>query len=161
MKNRRKNKSTISLKKLATSTYRIVVVCLALLFVYSLLDRILMHPPAKSERSDESPPTRIEKVIQISVENECGQQNVAMIFTNYLRRRGFDVVESRNGSTFDRQITQVVDAAGNIENANRVAFALGVDKSNVVQRIDSHAYVDVKVLIGKDFWKLKPQKTLE
>lgn len=161
MKNRRKNKSTSSFKKLATSIFRIVVAGVAFLLVYSFLDRMFIHPPAKSERTDDSLPTRVEKVIQISVENECGQQNVAMIFTNFLRKRGFDVVESGNGSTFDRQITQVVDAAGNIENAKRVASALGVDKSNIVQRIDPHAYVDVKVLIGKDFSKLKPKQALE
>ncbi|MGC8594638.1 MAG: LytR C-terminal domain-containing protein [Candidatus Kryptoniota bacterium] len=161
MKNRRRIKSTINLKKLAAYTFRIVVVGIALLFVYSFLDRLFIHPPARSERTDDTPPTRVERVIQVSVENECGQPNVALIFTNFLRRRGFDVVESGNGSTFDRQITQVVDAAGNLENAKRVASALGVDRSNVVQKIDPHAYVDVKVLIGKDFSKLKPKWALE
>jgi|YelNatPaOPRAMG01_1025707.scaffolds.fasta_scaffold00288_3 hypothetical protein len=161
MKSRRKNKSALSLKKLFTSIFRIAVAGVAFLLLYSFMDRLFIHPPAKSERSDDTPPTRVEKVIQISVENECGQQNVAMIFTNFLRKRGFDVVETGNGSSFDRQITMVVDAAGNLENAKRVATALGVDESNVVQRIDPHAYVDVKVLIGRDFSKLKPKQALE
>ncbi len=120
-----------------------------------------MHPPAESERADLKSPTRIEKVIQISVRNECGAQDVAMDFTDFLRRRGFDVVETTNGDRFDRKFTTVVNASGNYENALRVAEALGVNKEHVVTKPDPESYVDVEVLIGMDYANLKPRMGIE
>jgi hypothetical protein len=140
---------------------QIIVVLFAVALVYSMVDRFLIHPPVKANRSDEKSPTKIEKLIQVSVRNECGARNIAMDFTFYLRKRGFDVVETTNGSTPDRQMTVVVDATGNYNNALRVAQALGVKKENVLTKLDPHSYVDVEVLIGKDFQNLKPNESIE
>ncbi len=84
-----------------------------------------------------------------------------MNFTFYLRKRGFDVVETANGVIPDRQTTAVVDAAGNYQNALRVAQALGVKKENVVTKLDPRSYVDVEVLIGRDYQTLKPNEGIE
>jgi len=145
-------------KRIAVVAGRIAVVCLAAVLVYSLLYRFVLHPPVVAERADGNSPTKAEKLIQVSVRNECGARDVAMVFTSYLRRRGFDVVETRNGDVPDRLVTTVVDAAGNLGNALRVAEALGVSRQNVVTKLDPHSYVDVEVLIGKDFQQLNPNK---
>ncbi len=139
----------------------VVVVVFAGVLIYSMVDRLLVHPPAEAERADVNSPTKIEKVIQISVRNECGAKDVAMDFTNFLRRRGFDVVETTNGSMFDREFTTVVNASGNYENALRVAEALGVKKEYVITKLDPQSYVDVEVLIGKDYENLKPRTGIE
>lgn len=160
-RNRGKRKFTVGVKKYVTITARAIVLLFAALLAYSLVDHFFIHPPALSERTGSNAPTRVEQQIQITVRNECGTDGVAMDFTNFLRRRGFDVVETTNGSVFDRPVTTVVDAAGNFENALRVAEALGVKRKNVITRPDPHAYVDVVVLIGKDYYKLKPRESVE
>ncbi len=160
-RNRGKQKFTAGIKKYLTVAAQAVVLLFAALLVYSLVDHFFINPPALSKRTDLEAPTRVERQIQISVRNECGTDGVAMDFTDFLRQRGFDVVETTNGSIFDRPVTTVVDAAGNFENALRVAEALGVKKQNVIIKPDPHAYVDVEVLIGKDYYKLKPRESIE
>jgi len=138
-----------------------VVVLFAAVLVYSVVDRFLIRPPARPGRVGENSPTKIEKLIQVSIRNECGTKDMAMNFTSYLRKRGFDVVEAINGSVPDRSVTMVVDAAGNYQNALRVAEALGVGKQNVITKPDPRSYVDVEVLIGKDYHNLKPNESME
>ena len=160
-RHRGKKKFSGSAKRFVTAAAQVLALLLAAVLVYSLLDRFFIHPPVKFDRAEANAPTKIEKHIQVSVRNECGTQNVAMTFTYYLRKRGFDVVETTNGSVFDRQATEVVDAAGNYQNALRVAEALGVKKENVITKLDPQSYVDVKVLIGKDYQNLKPNMSIE
>lgn len=147
--------------RLVSVSVLVVVVLVAVTLVYSMVDRFILHPTAQAERADANSPTKIERVIQISVRNECGAKDVAMDFTNFLRRRGFDVVETTNGSMFDRRFTTVVNASGDYQNALRVAEALGVKKENVVTKLDPQSYVDVEVLIGKDYENLKPRTGIE
>lgn len=137
------------------------IVGLAAVLIYSMANRFLVNPPADSMRADAESPTRVETVIQISVQNECGAKDVAMGFTNFLRKRGFDVVETGNGNKFSREFTTVVNTSGNYDNALRVAEALGVKKKHVVTNIDPRSYVDVEVLIGKDYKDLKPRMGIE
>ena len=75
--------------------------------------------------------------------------------TAYLRARGFDVVEYRNYRSFDVQETLVIDRAGNRDNAEKVAYALGVGKGNIIEQINEDYYVDVSVLLGRDYASLK------
>ncbi len=144
-----------------TVAYQSFVVSLAIILVGSLIDHFIINPTVSSLRMETTSPTKVEKHIQVSVRNECGVSNIAMDYTDFLRKRGFDVVETDNGSGFDRKTTTVVDATGNYQNALKVAEVLGVQKRNVVTRIDPHAYVDVEVLIGSDYVNLKPKEGIE
>jgi len=95
-------------------------------------------------------------VIQIDVLNGCGDPGMAGKCSAFLRARGFDVVEMRNYKTFDLGESLVIDRAGNRENAERVAYALSVPKRNIIQQINQDYYVDVSVVIGKDYKTLRP-----
>ena len=52
----------------------------------------------------------------------------------------------------------VIDRVGNLKNAEKVAYALGVKKQNIVQQLNQDYYVDVSVVIGKDHSSLKPSQ---
>ena len=160
MKRRSENFFTRATKFLAVPS-QLLILLFAVVLAYSFLDRFVIHPSMESERTEKDAPTKIEKQIQVSVRNECGVKDIAMDFTFYLRKRGFDVVETTNGSVFDREFTTVVDAAGNFRNAVKFAQALGVKKQNVVTKLDPKSYVDVEVLIGKDYQSLKPNEGIE
>lgn len=95
------------------------------------------------------------KLIQIDVLNGCGVSGAASKTGTYLRKRGFDVVEVRNYKSFEVKKTLVVDRVGNLGQARRVARALGVDETNILQEINYDYYVEVSVVVGKDFPSLR------
>jgi hypothetical protein len=118
---------------------------------YSFARRQLFRPPVETARSDAAP----AEVIQIDVLNGCGISKAASGVTAYLRSRGYDVVEMRNYKTFDVGESLVIDRTGNLETARKVAYALGVREKNIVQQINHDYYVDVSVVIGKDYQRLR------
>ena len=91
------------------------------------------------------------KPVQIDFLNGCGTPGVAWKFTTHLRQQGFDVVEMRNYKSFDIQQTLVVDRVGNLSLARNVAAALGVSSTNIIQEINPDYFVDVSIVIGKDY----------
>lgn len=95
------------------------------------------------------------RAIQLDVLNGSGQPKLAQRLTDYLRARGFDVVEFGNYGSSEVEATQVLDRAGNLEAAKQVAAALGVPQERVQQKIDKSLYLDVSVIIGKDYSRLK------
>ena len=117
---------------------------------YSFIARNFINPPIQTKTDN--------KVIQIDVLNGCGIPGVAIKFTDYLRARGFDVLEMGNYKSFDVEETLVIDRTGKSDNAHKVAYALGVDDKNIIQQISPDAYLDCTVVIGKDFNNLKPMK---
>lgn len=120
--------------------------------LYSLLARTVFSPPVESDRSGVAAGT----TIQLDVFNGCGVPNAGTQFTSYLRARGFDVVEIRNYKTFDVDESLVIDRTGDMNNAQKVAYALGIGKEHIIQQINQDYYVDVSVVIGKDYKSLKP-----
>ena len=117
---------------------------LVVVLAWSFANRMIFRPPV-------DPGT-----IQLDVLNGCGLPGAGTSATAYLRARGFDVVEYRNYRNFDVRESLVIDRAGSRENAEKVAYALGIRKANVIQQINQDYYVDVSVLIGRDYPTLKP-----
>jgi hypothetical protein len=135
----------------------IIIGALGLLVVvlaWSFTSRVFIRPPVDPVRSGSSTPG----TIQLDVLNGCGLPGAGTSITAYLRARGFDVVEYRNYRNFDVRESIVIDRAGSRENAEKVAYALGIRKTNVIQQINQDYYVDVTVLIVRDFPTLKPSQ---
>jgi hypothetical protein len=80
---------------------------------------------------------------------------LAATFTKKLRENGFDVVESGNFETYDIKETIVIDRSGYIENAKRVAKALGIAEKNIIQQLATTYYLDATVVIGSDYKQLQ------
>jgi hypothetical protein len=127
---------------------------LVLVLAYSFASRMIFRPPVDPVRSGSTTPG----TIQLDVLNGCGAPGAGTSATAYLRARGFDVVEYRNYRSFDVRESLVIDRAGNRENAEKVAYALGIRKGNIIQQINQDYYVDVSVLIGRDYPALKPSQ---
>jgi len=96
--------------------------------------------------------------LQIDVQNGCGVQGIADRFTEFLQAKGFDVVEKGNFSSSDIKITMVIDRAGNMKNAKRVAQTLGVSEKYVIQQMNNNYFLDATVVIGMDYEELLPFK---
>lgn len=121
---------------------------------YSFVVRHVIRPPVEVVRDGDAG----RAVIQIDVLNGSGIPGAASECTAYLRSRGYDVVEMRNYKRNDVRESLVIDRTGSLENARRVAYALGVPAKNIVQQINEDYYVDVSVLVGRDFRSLKPSE---
>lgn len=125
---------------------------LLILLLAALFTRII-YPRIFNERA-ELQSDLISEIIQIEVLNGCGVSGIANAYTGLLRSNGFDVVETGNFETFDLQETVVISRSGVMDNAYRVANALGVSEDNVIRESSPDFYLDVSVIIGHDYEKL-------
>ncbi len=132
----------------------ILLLVTASFLTYSLIMRTTVRPPVDPKKADQE----AVEIIQIDVLNGCGVAGVATTFTNYLRLRGYDVVEIGNYRTFDVPESIIIDRIGNLENARKVAYALGIHESNVIQQINPDYFLDATLIIGKDYEKLRPMR---
>jgi hypothetical protein len=94
-------------------------------------------------------------IIQLEVLNGCGVAGAAEKVTDYLRNNQFDVVQMRNYISFDIEKSLVIERTGNRRNAEKIADILGIDRKNIVQQISNDYFLDVSLVIGKDYNELK------
>jgi hypothetical protein len=145
-----------------------LIILLAVLTLY-LLYNFIMHTTSGSKQdnvklqsADSSSNTITKqpssKTLQIDVQNATGVQGVAGSFMEYLRSTGFDVVEMGNFAVSDIKTSMVIDRTGNMNNAKKVARALGIDEKYVIQQINKNYFLDATVVIGKDYQELNPFK---
>ena len=90
-------------------------------------------------------------LIQVEVLNGCGKKGIADKFTELLRKNNFDVVNTGNYKTFDVNYSIVIDRTGNLQNATKLADLLNIDCKNVIQQINKNYFLDVTLIVGKDY----------
>lgn len=129
----------------------IIIVVLSLLIIF--LGYALIIQISKSFDKEEITEQKIilPSQVQIEVLNGCGVSGIADRFTELLREKGFDVVNKGNYSSFDVDNTLVIDRSNNPDKANMVADAIGLEKKRIVKQFNNQYFLDVSVIIGKDF----------
>lgn len=133
----------------------VVLFGLILLVAYLAADLVIKTPKGLT------PPAQLQylsKVPRVDVLNGCGVSGIALQFAEYLRTKGIDVVEVGNHKTFDVEESIVVDRAGDLEAARHVGALLGIPRSNVVQQVNPEYFLDLSVVIGKDYDRLQPSR---
>jgi capsular polysaccharide biosynthesis protein len=110
----------------------------------------IVYPRIFNQRADQTTEL-IGSIIQLEVLNGCGEAGIANNFTAHLRNNGFDVVEVGNFERFDVEKTFVISRSSSPNNARRVADALGVSEQNIIREESSDFYLDVTVVLGKDY----------
>jgi calcineurin-like phosphoesterase len=154
------------INKFKNYSLNIFIVLLALLTIY-LLYNFLKR--ATTDQPEEKPLTvdttlhsltrqPSSETLQIDVQNGSGIQGIAGKVMEYLRANGFDVVEMGNFATSDIKTSMVIDRAGNMRNAKRVAQNLGISEKYVIQQINKNYFLDATVVVGKDYMELNPFK---
>jgi len=97
-------------------------------------------------------------MIQVEVLNGCGVFGVGNRFTDFLRTNNFDVVNIGNYISSDIDESMVIDRTGNLANAAKVAKALGIKDDKVIQQLNKDYFLDVSIVIGRDYFNLAPFK---
>ena len=95
-------------------------------------------------------------IYQVEIRNGAGVKGAAQALRRYLIAKGYDVVEVGNHSSFDVEETVVVDRVGNLDIAREVAASLGLPLERVTQEERHEYFLDVSVVIGKDYHVLPP-----
>ncbi|MBA4406405.1 hypothetical protein C0389_03935 [bacterium] len=98
------------------------------------------------------------EIIQVEVLNGCGASGVADRFTDFLRTNNIDVVKTGNYISDDVSESLVIDRSGNMANALKAAKTLGIKKENVIQQLNKDYFLDVSIVIGRDYFNLTPFK---
>jgi hypothetical protein len=124
---------------------------LIIFLTYSFITQISHFSRVESDKNNNK---SASSIIQVEVLNGCGASGVAEQFTDLLRKEKFDVVQVGNYISFDIDNSLVIDRTGNRLNAEKVARALGIDSKNVIMQKNDDSFLDVSVVIGKDYKKL-------
>jgi hypothetical protein len=108
---------------------------------------------SNSFNKDASPEQKLilPSQVQIEVLNGCGISGAADKFTEFLREKGFDVVNKGNYSSFDVDYTLVIDRSNNYDKSLMVADAISVERKRIVKQFNNQYFLDVTLIIGKDY----------
>ncbi len=124
-------------------------------FAYSLVERAakpsVVERPAESEPMSE---TAGGQTIRVEVLNGSGKGGVAKEMTDYLRARGFDVIDYDNAESQSFYETVVLDRAGDRTLAERLARVIGA--RHVLQQKNPYLALDVTLILGHDYEQLLP-----
>ena len=93
--------------------------------------------------------------IRIEVLNGCGVDRLAIKVAHLLRKKGFNVVKIGDTNKKNFEETVVLERSDeNMENANYFADRIGC--KNVGTDIDTALFLEITIIIGKDYKKIFP-----
>ncbi|GAB1372996.1 LytR C-terminal domain-containing protein [Candidatus Kapaibacterium sp.] len=121
----------------------------------SFVLRVAVTPPVSASIINDVSKSTAQEVIQVNILNACGAKGLATKTKDYLRARGFDVVEVGNHSEVYSK-SMIIDRLGDLNSSKQVAYALGIKDSLVKSVIDSNMFLRATVIIGSDYSELNP-----
>jgi len=151
-----------SKKSIFNYLLNIVIIILGLLCVYlifSLVSGTFLNKNKSVKDIKDSTKTVTNQPnlsIQVDVQNGTGENRIGAIFRDYLKKKGYDVVNLDNYKSSDVEKTIIIDRTGDTRKAQRIAEVLGVSGRNIIQQINRDLYLDATIVIGKDYTELKP-----
>ena len=128
----------------------LILAILILFLGYSLLNKLNVF----GDNSEIKNVLKHKKNMQIEVLNGCGVDGVADMFTDSLRKKNIDVVNTGNYRSYNIDNSIVIDRTGDIINAEYVAEVIGVDNKQVIQQKNKNYFLDITLIIGKDYKQL-------
>jgi hypothetical protein len=138
------------------SLYFFIVIALIIVGILSasFINRMSHGKPDQAKVDEEIKKETPTEVIQLNVLNSTGIQGLADKGRNYLRARGFDVVEVGNYSE-KKQKSIVIDRVGDLNSALKAARAMGIADSLVYTKKDSTLFLRCSIILGLDYQSLK------
>jgi hypothetical protein len=157
---RRKSKKN-NLKRLSANLTLGILAVLVLGFLVSGINRIFFNSGIDADYPNLSTlltKTSYEKKtghkIQVEIWNGCGISNLAMMYTDFLRSEGLDVLDSKNADHFNYVETTILHHRGDLNRALVLADILQIDQSNIVGDKNENLFYDLTLIIGQDYMDL-------
>ena len=162
-KKNKKKKQKDQWKSFHLSVIIIILIGVNLVFLASwVLQSLLANQtptnvnPAQIQRVT---PEERERLIKVEVLNGCGVSGAANVLTDYLRKRDVDVVYFGNFESWDISETLVIDRRDNdLKYAKVIGDIIGVKEKRMFPQISPERQLDVTIIIGKNYTKLKAFK---
>lgn len=115
----------------------------------------ISHPAQTVEQvADSTKSQPLLNYIQVQVLNGSGVPKLGDKFSRFLRSKNVDVVEIGNYIVSDIDYTMIIDRTGKRDKALAIGAMLGVKSENVFTQQNKNYFLDVSVIIGRDFRKL-------
>lgn len=158
-KTKKKSSGSISLKSSAANfllNFSIFILAVVIIYMGYSIYLKLSHNANDSGIANSN--QAASDIIQVEVLNGSGVSGVADKFTDFLRSSSFDVVKTGNYISSDVDESMVICRTENMANAYKVAKALGIKNENVIQHLNKDYFLDVSIVIGRDYFNLAPYK---
>ena len=92
--------------------------------------------------------------IQIEILNGCGEKGIAVLYTDFLRDNGYDVIDYKNANNFNYTNSKILFHNDNIESKELINL-LNIDDENIDYIYNKNIFFDLTLIIGKDHKSLK------
>lgn len=136
--------------------YKLEIIVTILGFVLFVVLYVIAHKDIPDDdKHSTRQPLVANKTLEVEVIDGVGNSKVAQHAVHVLRLLGYDVVEFRKSDNGIVERSYVLDRSGDFDNVKKLAISFGITEDKVFQKIDKNLYVDVTVVIGKDFSNLK------
>jgi len=76
------------------------------------------------------------------------------MYTDFLRKEGFDVLDSKNADNFNYIETKILHHRGDFERALVLADIMMVDKTKIIEDKNENLFYDMTLIIGEDYMNL-------
>ena len=153
-----RRKSNNNLKTISLNVTLGILAVLVFGFLTSGINRIFFNSGIDADYPDLSTlltKTSYEKKtghkIQVEIWNGCGISNLAVMYKDFLRNEGLDVLDSKNAEHFNYSKTTILHHRGNINRALVLVDILKIDKSSIVDDKNENLFYDLTLIIGKDY----------
>ena len=157
VKKKETKKSAFNIKSVAL-LQKLFIILLFLINLFLIFNIINNFLPFNSEDENKRQPYPLKEKIQVEVLNGCGVSGMADKLTEYLREKGFDVVNIGNYHSFEIENSIIIDRTGKLFNALIISDSIGLKNSNIIQQINREYLLDVTIILGKDYSQLIPLK---
>ena len=153
-----RRKSNNNLKTISLNVTLGILAVLVFGFLTSGINRIFFNSGIDADYPDLSTlltKTTYEKKtghkIQVEIWNGCGISNLAVMYKDFLRNEGLDVLDSKNAEHFNYSKTTILHHRGDINRALVLVDILKIDKSSIVDDKNENLFYDLTLIIGKDY----------
>lgn len=109
------------------------------------------------------PKTKSEELtgykIQVSIENGCGKSGIAKLYTNFLRKNGYDIVDYKNADNFDYKNTKLVFHKRDYSAySSEIIDLLKIKPENISYNYSENTYYQITLILGEDYNKIDSYK---
>ncbi len=143
----------ISRQQILQTFWMSVLGIIVLTMLSSFIVRNVVNSPDSETLSDDYEKYALENIVQLNILNGCDVNGLAGQTKEYLRAKGFDVVEIGN-SKEKMDKTVVINRSIDDKNARKIAYALGLDDDAIIEAQEPEVYLHATVILGSDYQDL-------
>jgi len=138
-----------------------LVIILVFFFISNREEESIVLSSSKFESM--IPKTKSEEIIgykiQVSIENGCGKSGIAKLYTNFLRKNGYDIIDYKNADNFDYKNTKLIFHKRDYSAySNEIIELLKINPNHVSYNYNENTYYQITLIIGEDYNKIDSYK---